>query len=119
MPALRNLPKSRGQDRDLVYLLQLERKHNLAPRNLHDSLMAASQHDKARCEELSIEIRGRGPDSSTYMFSVKGKPLAQANIQNDSIKKLKRLPEEYSSLLEMDERRSYVRKLDARSESAI
>jgi ssDNA-binding replication factor A large subunit len=35
------------------------------------------------------------------MFSVNGKTLAQANLQGDSIRKLKRLPEEYSNFLEM------------------
>lgn len=36
------------------------------------------------------------------MFSVKSGPLAQATIQNHSIKKLKKLPPEYSSLWELD-----------------
>ncbi len=31
------------------------------------------------------------------MFSVKGKPVAQANIQNDSIRKLTRVPRELSN----------------------
>jgi len=53
------------------------------------------------------------------MFSVKGQPLAQADIQNDSIRKLKRLPDEYSSLLEPDQKRSDSSKLGAVSESAI
>jgi ssDNA-binding replication factor A large subunit len=37
-----------------------------------------------------------------YMFSAKGKTLAQANLQNDSVNKLKRLPAEFSSFLEED-----------------
>jgi ssDNA-binding replication factor A large subunit len=53
------------------------------------------------------------------MFSVKGKPLAQANIQNDSIKKLNNLPEEFSNLLEADEKQCDSNKSDAPSESAI
>jgi ssDNA-binding replication factor A large subunit len=39
------------------------------------------------------------------MFSANGKTLAQANLQDDSVRKLKRLPEEYSSFLEMKEKR--------------
>jgi len=118
MPALGNQPRIRGQDRDLVYLLQLARRHNLTASTLHDSLQAAWRRGKARCGELLIEIRLRGEGSSTYMFSVKGQPLAQANIQNDSIRKLTRLPEEFSHLLD-DEKPSDSAKLDAGSKSAI
>ena len=53
------------------------------------------------------------------MFSVKGKPLAQANIKNDSIRKLRRLPDEFSRFLDADEKRSDSRKLNAESESVI
>jgi ssDNA-binding replication factor A large subunit len=53
------------------------------------------------------------------MFSVKGKPLAQANIKNDSIRKLRRLPDEFSRFLDADEKRSDSRKLNAGSESVI
>jgi ssDNA-binding replication factor A large subunit len=53
------------------------------------------------------------------MFSVKGEPLAQANIQNYSIKKLKRLPDEYSNFLEVDEKRRDSRKMSAGSKSEI
>lgn len=53
------------------------------------------------------------------MFSVKGQPLAQANIHDDSIKKLKKLPDEYISLLEADEKQPESSKLDATSDSAI
>ena len=49
------------------------------------------------------------------MFSLKGTPLAQANLQNDSIRKLVRLPEGY---LCVDERPS-SKKLDANTVSAI
>ena len=35
-----------------------------------------------------------------------GKTLAQANLEDDSVGKLKRLPEEYSSFLEMEEERA-------------
>lgn len=40
------------------------------------------------------------------MFSMNGKTLAQANLEDDSVGKLKRVPEEYSSFLEMEERRA-------------
>jgi len=49
------------------------------------------------------------------MFSVKGRPLAQANLQNDSIRKLERLPEGY---MQANEPRS-AKKLDANTVSAI
>jgi hypothetical protein len=40
------------------------------------------------------------------MFSMNGKTLAQANLQADSVSKLKRLPDEYSSFLEVEEERA-------------
>jgi Single-stranded DNA binding protein Ssb-like, OB fold len=40
------------------------------------------------------------------MFSMNGKTLAQANLQGDSIRKLRRLPKEYSNFLEMREETS-------------
>jgi len=49
------------------------------------------------------------------MFSVKGTPLAQANLQNDSIGKLERLSEEF---VHANEPRS-SKKLDANTVSAI
>lgn len=102
-----------------MYLLQLARKHNLTPNILHDSLLAAWRRGKARCEELQIETRSRGTDSSTYMFSIKGEPFAQANIQNHSIRKLKRLPDEYSKFFEVDTKRFNTGKMNAPSQSAI
>lgn len=93
---LRNLPKTRGLDRDLVYLLQLARKHRLTTPLLYGAMLAARERGNARCGKISIELRNRGEDSSTYMFSVDGRPLAQAKIPNDSINKLKRLPDELS-----------------------
>jgi hypothetical protein len=86
---------------------------------LHDSLEAALRRGKARCEELLIEMRGRGEASSTYMFSVKGHPLGQAQIRDESIEKLVKLPDEFSSFLEVGEKRADSNKLDALSESAI
>jgi hypothetical protein len=79
----------------------------------------ALQRGKARCEELSIEIRNREENSSTYMFSVKGQPLGQAHIRNESIKKLKKLPDEFSNFLEVGERRYNSNKLNTMSESEI
>jgi ssDNA-binding replication factor A large subunit len=49
------------------------------------------------------------------MFSLKGRPLAQANLQNDSIRKLERLPEGY---MLANEPRS-AKKLDANTVCAI
>ena len=90
------MPKTRGLDRDLVYLLQLARKHNLTTPALYSAMLSARERGNARCGKFSIELRNRGENSSTYMFSVDGKPLAQAKIPNDSINKLKRLPDELS-----------------------
>ena len=56
-----------------------------------------------------------GEESSTYMFSLKGRPLAQANLQNDSIRKLERLPEGF---MQANEPRS-SKKLDANTVSTI
>ncbi len=49
------------------------------------------------------------------MFSLKGRPLAQAKLQNDSIRKLERLPEGF---MQANEPRS-SKKLDANTVSAI
>ena len=99
-------PKAHIKDRDLRYLLQLARKHKLTASDLHESLLASSRQGKARCGTLLIEMRSEGERSSTYMFSLDGKPLSQASLQNDSIHKLVRLPPEFSDFLEVDERRS-------------
>jgi ssDNA-binding replication factor A large subunit len=47
------------------------------------------------------------------MFSMNGKILAQANLQDDSVRKLKRLPDEYSNFLEMKEERADSKRLSA------
>lgn len=49
-----------------------------------------------------IELRSIGENSSMYMFSSKGKTLAQADLQTYSISKLKRVPADYSSLFQND-----------------
>jgi len=82
-------------------------------------LLTALRRGKAKCEDLSIEIRDRKDDSSTYMFSVKGEPLAQAHIRNESIERLVKLPDELSGFLEADDKRRDSSKLDGRSESPI
>ncbi|MGP8068699.1 MAG: hypothetical protein ACLP5V_02280 [Candidatus Bathyarchaeia archaeon] len=96
----------------MIYLLQLARKHNLTLSGFHDSLLIAGRRGKAHCKGLQIEIRSRGEASSTYMFSVKSGPLAQATIQNHSIRKLKKLPPEYSSLWELDNYGRDVKRVD-------
>lgn len=82
-------------------------------------MLTALRRGKAKCEDLSIEIRDRKDDSSTYMFSVKGEPLAQAHIRNESIERLVKLPDELSGFLEADDKRRDSSKLDGRSESPI
>jgi len=68
-------------------------------------LLAARHGGRVNCGELEIKNRARGQRSSIYMFSMDGKTLAQANLQDESVRKLRRLPEEYSSYLEMKEKR--------------
>jgi len=102
-----------------MYLLQLAKKHKLAVTMLHDSMLATWKRGKAQCGELLIELRQREEGRSTYMFSLKGHAFAQANIQNDSIKKLSRLPDEFARFLDTEEKRPDSRKLNAMSESAI
>jgi ssDNA-binding replication factor A large subunit len=53
------------------------------------------------------------------MFSAKGRALAQANIKNDSIRKLDQLPDEFPHSLDVDKERSDSGKLDSGVESAI
>jgi hypothetical protein len=83
-------------DRDILYLLQIAEKHNVSPTLLHASMLAARDHGVSRCGKVSIELRLRGVASSTYMFSVEGKPVAQADIPDHSVKELENLPDELS-----------------------
>lgn len=88
---------------------------------LHDALLAVMERSRlhsrtVKCGELQIEIRSSGRASSTYMFSSKGKILAQADLQTDSINKLNRLPAEYSSFLETDEKPPNSNRLGMMSE---
>jgi len=92
--ALRRLPKSRGTDRDLLYMLQLSEKYEVAPGVLHAAMLNARERGKAKCGKFGIELRQHGESSCVYMFSFDAKPLGQAAIANLSIEKLKRLPEQ-------------------------
>ena len=82
----------------------MARKYHLTPETLHDSLLAARQHGSAQCGELEIKIRDRGKQSLVYLFSLNGTTLGQADLQDESVRKLTRLPEEYVSFLEMKEK---------------
>jgi hypothetical protein len=113
-----NSPKVYGQDKDFIYLIKFARKHDLTTSNLHDSLLVTRQHGNAQCGPLLIERRSRGKESSMYMFSLKGKVLAQANIQDASIRKLVRPPEGFSGLPEADKGHGSKR-LDANTAIAI
>jgi hypothetical protein len=59
-------------------------------------MLDAHDRGNSRCGNVSIEIRRRGADSSMYMFSVDGKPVAQANIPDCSVGRLENLSEEFS-----------------------
>jgi ssDNA-binding replication factor A large subunit len=52
------------------------------------------------------------------MFSVKGEPLAQAHIRNESVERLVRLPDELTGFLEVEDRRKDMSKMGG-AESAI
>lgn len=97
--ALRYMPKSRGTDRDLLYMLQLADKYDIGPAVFHASMLNAQERGKGKCGKFAIELRQRGDSSCVYMFSFQDKPLGQAEIANQSIEKLRRLPEQFSGLL--------------------
>jgi len=92
----------RRQDRDLSYLLQLGRKHNLLPRALYSSVVASWTRRRAKCGNLVIEVRSRGEQSSTYLFYADGREVAQARLRDESVKKLVDLPQEFSTLFDAD-----------------
>jgi hypothetical protein len=98
LAALRSAPKTRGQDRDLIYLLQMSRKHNLDPLLLHTTMIAARRRGNARRGKFIIVTRRQDESSATYMFSLEGKPLGQAVIPDETVKKLKHLPDELRNL---------------------
>jgi hypothetical protein len=113
------MPKTRGTDRDLLYLLQLTRKYDLTPRTLHAAISTAHQRKHGHCGKLQIEIRSRREDSSTYMFSADGKSFAQAVIPDISLEKLRRLPDEFSSYPGAGGFRNATKKAAEPRESAI
>jgi hypothetical protein len=103
LTALRSAPKTRGQDRDLIYLLQMSRKHNLDPLLLHSTMLAARRRGNARRGKFIIETRMQGESSATYMFSLEGRPLGQAEIPDETVKKLKNLPDEFRGFDEQED----------------
>jgi len=96
--ALRYLPKSRGSDRDLLYMLQLAEKYDIAPQVFHAAMLNAQERGKGKCGKFAIELRQRADASCVYMFSFNSKPFGQAEIANQSVEKLRRLPEQFSGL---------------------
>jgi len=96
--ALRYVPKSRGTDRDLLYMLQLAEKYDIAHPVFHAAMLNAQERGKAKCGKFVVELRQRGESSCVYMFSFQDKPLGQAEIANQSVEKLRRLPEQFTGL---------------------
>ena len=95
---LRYLPKSRGTDRDLLYMLQLAEKYDITPQVFHAAMLNAQERGKGKCGKFAIELRQREKTSCVYMFSFHDKPFGQAEIANQSVEKLRRLPEQFSGL---------------------
>ena len=96
--ALRYLPKSRGTDRDLLYMLQLAEKYDITPQVFHAAMLNAQERGKGKCGKFAIELRQSEKASCVYMFSFHDKPFGQAEIANQSLDKLRRLPEQFSGL---------------------
>ena len=119
LTALRNLAGIRGLDRDFIYLLQITKKHNLKPNLLCASILAARNHGNSRCGRVSIQMRRHGAVSSTYMFSVEGKWLAQADIPNDSVEMLKNPPNRFSPYIDAVQENEESDKLAAKGEKRI
>jgi len=119
LTALRNLAGIRGLDKNFIYLLQVAEKHNLKPKLLHLSILAARNRGNSRCGKVSIQMRQHGAASSTYMFSVEGDWLAQADISNDSVEMLRSPPDRFSSYVNLVQERDYSRKLDAKAVGGI
>ena len=113
------MPKTRGTDRDLLYLLQLTKKYDLTPRTLHAAISAARQRGRGRCGKFQIEIRSKAESSSTYLFSADGKSFAQAVIPDQSLEKLRRLPDGFSSYLGVADSRNSAKKFSEPRESVI
>jgi hypothetical protein len=98
--------------------MKFARKHDVTTSNFHDSLLVAHKHGYAQCGTILIKLRSRGEKCSTYMFSLRGKVLAQANIQDAAIRKLMRPPEGFSGLPDTS-KRTGSKRLDANTVSAI
>ena len=82
-------------------------------------MLAAHNRGNSRCGKVSIEMRRHGAASSMYMFSVDGKPVAQANIPDYSVERLKNPPEEYSWYIDDAREREDSDKLDSNGERRI
>ena len=82
-------------------------------------MLAALDHGVSRCGKVSIELRLRGVASSTYMFSVEGKPVAQAHISDHSVRELKNLQNELSRYINTVAEHRDSNKLDADGERRI
>jgi ssDNA-binding replication factor A large subunit len=82
-------------------------------------MLAARDHGVSRCGRVSIELRLRGVASSTYMFSVEGRPVAQADIPDHSVRELKNLQNELSRYINTVEEHRDSNKLDANYERRI
>ena len=116
---LRNLTGIRGLDRDFIYLLQITKKHNLKPNLLRASILAARNRGNSRCGKVSIQMRQHGAVSSTYMFSVEGEWVAQADISNDSVEMLRNPPNRFLPYIDLVQEREDSNKLDAKGEMSI
>ena len=102
--AMRNLAGERGQDRDFIYLIMLARKYGLEPGDLHRALVKAKGSKEATCGSLSVELRERADNTYYYMFSQNNRAVAQTAISDDSLAKLRELPEEFTRLLNSQDR---------------
>jgi len=116
---LRNLTGIRGLDKDFIYLLQITQKYNLKPNLLRASILTARNRGNSRCGKVSIQMRRHGTVSSTYMFSVRGEWLAQADISNDSVEMLRDPPNRFLPYIDLVQEREDSNKLDARGERSI
>ena len=116
---LRNLTGIRGLDRDFIYLLQITQKYNLKLNLLRASILAARNRGNSRCGKVSIQMRRHGAVSSTYMFSVEGEWVAQADISNDSVEMLRNPPNRFLPYIDLVQEREDSNKLDAKGERSI
>lgn len=104
--AMRSLAKGRGADRDLLYLLVLAKKYDLEPTALYHALLKARDSKNATCGPLSIELRARGDNTLSFMFSHGNTSVAQAAISEVSLAKLRNVPQEFRRLLNNQDRQS-------------